>query len=83
MHQTKCPPENPGSVPEIACDGNEKVLVNVYETDAPLKRAGRPPQRKKCKPYSNGWFMATDPQTGRILTIDYMHEPENNDIKIA
>ena len=26
--------------------------------------------------------MATDPETGRILAVDYMHEPESNAIKV-
>ena len=50
MHQTKFPPENPGAVREIACDGNEKVLVKVCETDAPLKKAGRPPNGRSASP---------------------------------
>ena len=61
-------------------DGNEKILVKCGATEAPLKRAGRPPARNgdKRKPFSNGWFMFTDPSNGRILSIEYMHEPECN-----
>ena len=61
-------------------DGNEKILVKWGATEAPSKRAGRPTARNgdKRKPFSNGWFMVTDPSNGRILSIEYMHEPECN-----
>ena len=79
MHEEIFPPENPDDVRELAGDGNEKILVKVCKGDAPKKRAGRPPQRRENpKPFGNGWFMVSDPRSGRILALSYMHEPENN-----
>ena len=75
------PPLSPEDVTELSGDGSEKVLVKLCPETAPLRRAGRPPQRQKRKPYSNGWFLITDPKTGRILGVEYMHEPEITEIK--
>ena len=47
----------------------KKVLMKLTQETAPLKRAGRPPQRRKNrKPYSNGWLMITDQSTGINLS---------------
>ena len=82
VHHRDFPPLNPGSVRELAIDGNEKILMKLNPKDAPLKRAGRPPNRQTRKPYSNAWLFITDPLTSRILCVEYMHEPENNEVKI-
>ena len=67
----------------MSMDGNE-VLVKCGAADAPSKRTSRLPARngEKIKPFSNEWFMLTDPQTGRILGMEYMHDPENTEVKI-
>ena len=38
--------------------------------------------KKKPKPYSNGWFVVCDPSTCRIVSVTHMLEPENNTHKI-
>ena len=78
MHSSISPPVNPYEIKEVSGDGNEKVLVKVSPKDASLKRAGRPPARKKPKPISNGWFLICHPGSGRILGVYYMLHPENN-----
>ncbi|CAE8711661.1 unnamed protein product [Polarella glacialis] len=46
---------------------------------SPKKRGGRPStKRTKQKPYTNGWFMLSDPSDGRILSVVQQFEPENN-----
>ena len=44
---------------------------------APQKRAGRPRGEKDTpSKYSNAWFMCCDTDSGRILSMAVMHEPE-------
>ena len=66
---------------ELAIDGKEKILLKTKPEDTPLKRTRKLPQRAVRKPYSRGWLVITDPATGRLLSVEYMHEPENNHVK--
>ena len=73
IHEEQFPPAEKSTVEIMAADGNEKVLVRVCNENAPSKRRGRPNQKKKKKrPYNNGWFMITDPETGRVLAVEPM-----------
>ena len=47
------------------------------------KRRGRPKKEGKASIYQNGWYMLVDPRSGRILGVQPMVEPENNEIKIT
>lgn len=59
-----------------------KVLMKVSSDCASSKRAGRPSSKKNnIKPYANGWFMLTEPNSGRILSVEIMRSPENNEVK--
>ena len=82
MYSEIFPPDNPEDITELAIDGNEKVIVKCGEDNAPSKRAGRPPARKKLKPFSNGWLMISAPSTDGIVAVEYMHKPECNEAKI-
>ena len=58
-------------------------MKKVGKDNAPKKRAGRPPQNKESpKPYNNGWFVICDPKSGKIVSVEEMQEPENNEVKL-
>ena len=71
------PPSNRSKVTTLVGDGCLRLKVKCEH--APDKRAGR--SRKSpitVGKKSNGWFMVCDPKSGRILGLQVMHEPENN-----
>ena len=85
VHQQDFPPADPSSVDIVSLDGHEKVTVKVCRTeDIPTKRTGKPRKNRKGKrnkPYTCGWFMATDPKTGCVLGVEEQKQPENNQVK--
>ena len=62
-------------------DGHEKIATRC--THAPPARGGRPRGDGSVKQANNGWFMLTDPDTGCIIGIEEMHEPENNSLALT
>ena len=70
-------PSNRSRVTTLVGDGCLRLKVKCEH--APDKHAGR-----NCKSpitvgkKSNGWFMVCDPKSGRILGLQVIHEPENN-----
>ena len=76
-HASLFPPENRQKVKALVGDGHLGLKPRCE--DGPVKHAGRPhKQSKASSKHSNGWFMMCDPNTGRILSLIVMHEPENN-----
>ena len=72
------PPSNRSKVTTTLV-GDGCLRLKVKCEHAPDKRAGR--SRKSpitVGKKSNGWFMVCDPKSGRILGLQVMHEPENN-----
>lgn len=66
-------------LPDKHVVGEGCLRLKVKCEHAPDKRAGR--SRKSpitVGKKSNGWFMVCDPKSGRILGLQVMHEPENN-----
>ena len=77
-HSSLFPPENRKTVKVLVGDGH--LSLKPRGEDGPMKRAGRPRVHSKVpSKYSKGWFMMCDPNTGRIISLIVMHEPENND----
>ena len=73
------PPPDRRKVTALVIDGHQKVKMQCEE--APTKRAGRP--RKSLTTvgnYTNGWMVACDPTSGRILGLTSMFEPEDNEV---
>jgi len=81
LHAEVFPPARPTKVKAFAVDGHEKVLQKLCAADTG-KRSGRPRDDGSIKPFTNGWFMLTDPDPGRILSVCQMLEPENNAIAL-
>ena len=49
--------------------------------EAPAKRGDRPRKSDKTVgQHTNGWMLGCDPKSGRILSLQPMHEPENNEV---
>lgn len=78
LHKWVFPPSNPHLIKELCGDGHEKVLTKC--SGAPMKRAGRPRTVHRVKSYTNGWFMLICPADGRIVGVNQMLHPENNNI---
>jgi hypothetical protein len=76
LHECSFPPNHPEVVKELAGDGHEKVAMKVCGAEQPMKM----PRGKhgQVRHTTNGWFMITDPATGRILSVEQQIEPENN-----
>lgn len=71
------PPSNRSRNTTLVGDGCLRLKVKCEH--APDKRAGR--NRKSpitVGKKSNGWFMVCDPKSGRILGLQGMREPDNN-----
>lgn len=62
----------------LSMDGHEKIATKCGDT--PPSRGGRPRKSGQIRPFNNGWFMITSPETGYIVGIHEMLEPENNAI---
>ena len=76
------PPTNRLAVTALVADGHSKVRVKG--AGAPAKRTGRPRKEPRSKDkHGNGWLAVCDPQTGRVLHMSPMHEPENNEAVIS
>ena len=64
---------------------NSKKLKKIIKVARSMKRkrAGRPrgQRSERANTWSNGWMMATDPRTSRVLGVEQMHRPENNEVK--
>ena len=43
------------------------------------KKRGRPKKGSKNSPHESGWFMLVHPRSGRILGVQPMENPENNE----
>ena len=81
-HSSIFPPHDRRKVTTMVIDGNQKMKMQCAE--APSKRAGRPRKSEKTVGnYTNGWMLGCDPKSGRILSLQPMHEPENNDVAHA
>ena len=73
------PPADRRKVTSLVIDGHQKVKMQCAE--APSKRAGRPRKSEtSVGNYTNGWMMACDPTSGRILGLQSMFEPEDNQV---
>ncbi|CAJ1399562.1 unnamed protein product [Effrenium voratum] len=78
-HSSVFPPTKRNQVKALVMDGNQKLKMQCSE--APMKRGGRPRRSKDTVgTYTNGWMLACDPGSGRILSLQSMHEPENNEV---
>jgi len=80
-HEQAIPDMTTHRIKTVAMDGHEKIATKCY--DAPPSRGGRPRKDGHIKLSHNGWFMITDPDTGLILAVSEMREPENNDIALT
>ncbi|CAE7034963.1 GIP [Symbiodinium sp. CCMP2592] len=80
-HSSLYPPKKKTSVTCLVGDGYLSLKPRCAH--APKKHAGRPRSKKSVpSKYSNGWFMCCDPNSGRILSMVVMHEPECNEYVI-
>ena len=80
-HENLFPPSRRNKVTAIVCDGHQKVLMKCLGKKVSTSRSGRP--RKdgvKKEEHNHGWFMVIDPCTSRILAIESLDKPENNEI---
>lgn len=61
------PPADRRKVTTLAIDGHQKLKMHCAE--APTKRAGSPHKSNTTMEgdYTNGWMVACDPASGRIL----------------
>ena len=64
-------------VTAVAMDGHEKTACKCLES--PPSHSGRPRKDGNVKGRYNGWFMLLDTDTGLIIGVTEMKEPENND----
>jgi hypothetical protein len=80
LHAKVFVPKRTGTVKALAIDGHEKVMLKLCASEDPPPRVGRPRKDAAPKLFSNGWFMMTDPACGRILSVEPMAGPENNDV---
>ena len=80
-HEQAIPDMITHKVTTVAMDGHVKIATKCC--DAPPSRGGRPRKDGHIKLSHNGWFMITDPDTGIILAVSEMREPENNDIALT
>ena len=72
---TLFPPSHRGKVNIFVGDGHAQVRCKC--PNGPLKRTGRPRKNpRNAGKHSNRWFAVCDPDTGRILCLKSMHEPE-------
>ena len=79
---TLFPPAKHNKVQALIIDDNQKLKMQCSE--APAKRRGRPRKSNQTVGhYTNGWMFACDLQSGRILSLQSMHEPESNDVAAA
>ena len=81
------PPVDPSTVDTFSMGGHEKVTVKVCRGGDRPARTGRPRKleagkKRRVKPYTCGWFMVTDPRSGRVLAVEEQKAPENNSVKI-
>jgi hypothetical protein len=84
LHNNVFPPLDRNAVKEIVVDGHEKVSVKC-SGQGPRKWAGRHRTNKPklVRSRNNGWFMAVDPKSKRILSVREQVEPENNEIVMS
>eukprot|EP00438_Fugacium_kawagutii_P010367 Skav231997 [mRNA] locus=scaffold719:439782:442514:+ [translate_table: standard] len=75
------PTRQRNKVTVLCMDGHEKIATQCG--DSPPCRGGRPRSNGKVRPFNNGWFMVTSPESNLILAIVEMKEPENNDIALT
>ncbi|CAK9101585.1 unnamed protein product [Durusdinium trenchii] len=77
-HSSTFPPHKRQQVKTLVLDGNQKLKMQCDM--APMKRAGRPRKSEHTTGhYTNGWMLACDPKSGRIISLQVMHEPEGNE----
>ncbi|CAE8688578.1 unnamed protein product, partial [Polarella glacialis] len=77
-HRHVMGPRQKSKVKALAVDGEGKVAVKCASGEEPPPRAGRPFENKEKRRIGNGWFMASEPDTGLIIGICEMKNPENN-----
>ncbi|CAK9091926.1 Uncharacterized protein SCF082_LOCUS43283 [Durusdinium trenchii] len=78
-HSSTFPPHKRQQVKTLVLDGNQKLKMQCDM--APMKRAGRPRKSEHTTGhYTNGWMLACDPKSGRIISLQVMHEPEGNEV---
>ena len=82
LHAVELQGPNADSVHEVCIDGHEKVLMKTLCGCG--KRGGQPIKKKtrSLNNYSNGWFMAVNPADGRVLGVEAVLKPEDNDVKV-
>ena len=80
LHQQVFPPLRKAKVSELVVDGHAEVLVKSRGGEDPPRRVGRPRADGAKMQFGNGWLMAVDPRTPRILSISAMDAPENNQV---
>ena len=70
------------SLKTLVGDGHGKIRGKCHV--APNKRAGRPRKTPlTVGKHGNGWFIICDPDSGSILNMTTMHEPENNEVALT
>ena len=74
-------PKEKSLVTAVCMDGHEKIAVKCMGT--PPSRGGRPRKDGTVRPFNNGWFMICSPETGFILSVVEMVEPESNKIALS
>ena len=82
LHDKVLVPDEASAVKEIVGDGNAKISMPCgYATG---KRVGRPRKgaRSTTRTRSHGWFMLVEPRMMRIVGIQPMMSPENNEVKV-
>ena len=78
-HSSTFPPHKRQQVKTLVLDGNQKLKMQCDM--APMKRAGRPRKSEHTTGhYTNGWMLACDPKSGRIISLQVMHEAEGNEV---
>ncbi|CAE7719899.1 unnamed protein product [Symbiodinium sp. CCMP2592] len=75
-----CSKQEAAKMYEVVINGHEKVSSKC--ASSPPKHGGRPRAdgTKKCR--NNGWFMAVHPESGIIVGLREMIDPENNAIAV-
>ncbi|CAK9076205.1 unnamed protein product [Durusdinium trenchii] len=67
-HSSTFPPHKRQQVKTLVLDGNQKLKMQCDM--APMKRAGRPRKSEHTTGhYTNGWMLACDPKSGRIISL--------------
>lgn len=77
-HSTVVSKADSRKVIAVSCDGEQKVAVKCAAGEIAKRGAGRPRSDGSMPNRGHGWFMAADADTGMILGIAEMKNPESN-----